>query len=69
VAGKGLVVAYVYQGADAANVADRYVGEVDDEVVRGGQLVLDGADELVRAGHIERAGRADAQTIDSWVCI
>jgi hypothetical protein len=69
VAGKGLVVAYLYQGVDAGHVADRYVGEVDDEVVLGGQLVLDRADELVCAGHVEPAGRPDAQAIDSWVCV
>jgi hypothetical protein len=42
-------------------------GQVDDEVVLGGQLLRDRSDELVCVGHVELAGRADARAIDSWV--
>jgi hypothetical protein len=69
VAGEGLVVAYLYQSADAGNVADRNVGKVDDEVAFGGQVLLDRADELVCVGQVEFAGQADAQAVDAWVCM
>jgi hypothetical protein len=56
VPGCGLVFADLDQGADAAGVAERDVGEVDVEGVLGGQLVAYGVDELVGAGLVDVTG-------------